>query len=228
MRTVWLLIVGGAGNNGAGAGALPAAGGAGAAGAGCAVFAAGAGVGNLGNPKRGVCGEAAQVATQWSCAPVLCALIARPAANAHTMNARRTARFDIFPPRNSEPRRRGCYRKENHAATATALALRCGRVRREDLLKGEARRKIQDDFEFHGGDYVRRSVFAGGDARFHDVELACAQPKRGGFGGDARFIGFTDCAWVERGVDDFARALLVVDGLDEIEFAERGLERFPG
>src|SRR3984957_3461694 len=98
MRTVWLLIVGGAGNNGGGAGALPAAGARGAPGAGGALFAPGAGVGNRGKPKRGVCGEAAQVATQWSCAAALWALIATAAANAHTMNARRNVRFDIFPP----------------------------------------------------------------------------------------------------------------------------------
>src|SRR3984957_3456999 len=130
MRTVSLSIVGGTGNNGGGAGALPAAGGAGAPGAGGALFPAGAGVGNLGKPKRGVCGEAAQVATQWSCAAALCALIATTAANAHTMNARRNARFNIFPPgiRNEGAwmltQRKPCGNRERPSASARADAAR--------------------------------------------------------------------------------------------------------
>src|SRR3984885_4578680 len=124
MRTVSLSIVGGTGNNGGGAGALPAPG------AGGALFPAGAGVGNLGKPKRGVCGEAAQVATQWSCAAALCALIATAAANAHTMNARRNARFNIFPPgiRNEGAwmltQRKPCGNRERPSASVRADAAR--------------------------------------------------------------------------------------------------------
>ena len=50
--------------------------------------------------------------------------------------------------------------------------------------------------------------------------------QRGGFGGDAGFVGLGNGAGVEAGIHDFVRALLVEDRLHEIEFSDRGLNGF--
>ena len=63
------MIVGGAGNSGGG-GALPLG------------WAEGAGAGSLGKVKRGVCGDAAHVATQWPCALATGVTHAKSAPNA--------------------------------------------------------------------------------------------------------------------------------------------------